>query len=134
MDIERLIHQPVIDLECHFCHKRCFVPLTAQAPPVIIFAFIDWGANMLATCAEGQAVDRTTAGYCYDDILAAVPDYDYQDIGRTVELCSKSSQSETKNGSGRSDSLPWQPGLGLIGRLVTCSPARWLTNFTIEFR
>lgn len=59
-----------IDATCQFCGGRCFVPLLQNVPEHIARAFLDRGVTMLATCGDGQALDKALIGYCYDDIIA----------------------------------------------------------------
>lgn len=65
----------IIDLVCQFCGQQCFVPLTTQAPEEIIYAYLDRGVNLMATCPDGQDLDRSLLGYCWADILSSTWDY-----------------------------------------------------------
>lgn len=72
----RMKPSPLIDIKCQFCGKQCFLPLIKLAPANIIEACATRRVNALATCEQGQAMDRSALGYCYDDIVAAVPHYE----------------------------------------------------------
>lgn len=75
---------PIIDTVCQFCQQQCFVPLTTQAPPEMALPFIIRKVNMMATCRQGQKFDKGLIGYCFDDILAEVPDYDISAVMNTI--------------------------------------------------
>lgn len=60
---------------CNYCQCRCFVPFPEGTPQHVADAYNEKsgkGVNItiIATCPQGQAVEKSRIGYCYDDIKA----------------------------------------------------------------
>ena len=54
---------------CRFCGQRCFTHITDKWPEHIAEAY---GRNTIAaTCPGGQAFEKKTLGYCWDDVRDA---------------------------------------------------------------
>lgn len=51
---------------CKFCDNRCFVSITTDTPKEIQKAYGHY--SIMATCAEGQRLEKNKVGYCYADI------------------------------------------------------------------
>jgi hypothetical protein len=125
----------IIDTRCRFCGERCFVPLTIQVPVEIGLAFIRRKVNMLATCSGGQKFDKDLIGYCFDDIVEAVPDYDVTIIKDTITGVKlwKLSDRKTRNNGEMAGSIPQKRGLGRTGKRGICWLPGWWTHFIRRF-
>lgn len=56
---------------CKFCDNRCFVHFPDNTPEEVLKAY---GPNVqiIATCERGQAFEKESRGYCYDDIKSLI--------------------------------------------------------------
>lgn len=59
---------------CRFCDHRCFTRMPTETPAHIVQAYVRrvGALPIIATCPQGQAHERETVGYCYDDIQVAI--------------------------------------------------------------
>ena len=57
---------------CGYCNNRCFVylPILVSLPLAMREAYRAHPVDIIATCAGGQAFEKKSIGYSYDDIKA----------------------------------------------------------------
>ncbi len=59
---------------CDFCGQRCFVHFPVGTPEHILDAYrkVSPTITIIATCPGGQAYEKKSVGYCYQDIEDAL--------------------------------------------------------------
>lgn len=56
---------------CKFCGQRCFNKIPKNTPPEIVKEFK--GLTIVATCPEGQELEKSYFGYNWDDLKKYLP-------------------------------------------------------------